>query len=44
MIKFLFLDYRQMETIEGFVRKLEPPKKHSVEPLLTRGRRGGWTT
>jgi hypothetical protein len=35
MIKFLFLDYRQIETIKGFERLLEPPKKHGTEPLLT---------
>jgi hypothetical protein len=34
MVKVLFLDYRQIESIEGFVRKLEPPAKHSASPLL----------
>lgn len=34
MIKFLFLDYRDLETVDGFVRKLEPPKKHPGNPLL----------
>lgn len=35
MIKFLFFDYRQIETIQGFERRLEPPKKHSATPLMT---------
>jgi len=34
MIKFLFFDYRQIETIEGFVRKLARPRKHPASPLL----------
>ena len=38
MTQTLFLDYRQMETIEGFTRKLEPPRKHSAEPLMTSAR------
>ncbi len=34
MIKFLFFDYRDVEMIEGFVRKFEPPKKRTGDPLL----------
>ncbi len=33
MIKWLFFDYRQFEAVEGFTRRLEPPRKHP-EPLL----------
>jgi len=33
MIKFLFLDYRQLEQVDGFTRQLEPPQKHGT-PLL----------
>lgn len=35
MVKILFLDYRQLEIIDGFKRALHPPKKHSEAPLLT---------
>lgn len=35
MLKILFLDYRQIESIQGFVRRLEPPRKHSTEPLMS---------
>lgn len=35
MLKFLFLDYRQLESIQGFTRRLEPPRKHSPDPLMT---------
>jgi len=34
MIKFLFFDYRQFEQVDGFTRRLEPPRKHG-EPLFT---------
>ncbi len=34
MIKFLFLDFRQIETIQGFARKLERPAKHPASPLM----------
>ena len=35
MIKFLFFDYRQLESLEGFERRVEPPRKHSAEPVMT---------
>ena len=34
VIKFLFLDYRPVETVEGFERRLEPPRKHPANPFL----------
>ncbi|MGD2175541.1 MAG: hypothetical protein PVJ27_09065 [Candidatus Brocadiaceae bacterium] len=34
MTKFLFLDYREIETISGFARKLEQPVKHEGNPLF----------
>lgn len=34
MRKFLFFDYQQMESVEGFTRQLNPPKKHAANPLL----------
>ncbi|MFO7535298.1 MAG: hypothetical protein R6X19_06400 [Kiritimatiellia bacterium] len=34
MIKFLFFDYRQLESVRGFERRLELPKKYSITPLL----------
>ena len=34
MIKFLFLDYRLLETITGFTRRLEQPRKHSANPMF----------
>ncbi len=27
-VKFLFLDYRQFEVVDGFTRQLEPPRKY----------------
>jgi hypothetical protein len=33
-VKFLFFDFRDIETVEGFIRKLEPPRKHVSNPLL----------
>jgi len=32
-VKFLFLDYRQFEVVDGFTRQLEPPRKHG-KPLF----------
>ena len=34
MIKFLFFDNRELETIEGFSRQIEQPAKHSGNPLF----------
>ena len=34
MVKFLFLDHRQFERVDGFTRRLEPPHKHG-DPLFT---------
>jgi len=34
MVKFLFLDWRQLEMVEGFRRRLEPPVKRATKPLL----------
>ena len=34
MIKMLFLDYRDFETVDGFRRELEPPKKFEGNPVL----------
>ena len=34
MIKFLFLDYRELETVEGFARELQQPTKHEGNPLF----------
>ena len=35
MIKLLFLDYREMEAIQGFTRQLEQPRKHPENPLCS---------
>lgn len=37
MVKFLFLDYRDYESVEGFTRRLEQPKKHRGNPVLVSG-------
>jgi len=34
MLKMLFLDYRDFEIVDGFTRKLEPPKKFEGNPIL----------
>jgi hypothetical protein len=34
MTKFLFFDYREVESINGFRRVLEQPKKHAGNPLF----------
>jgi hypothetical protein len=34
MIKFLFFDYRELETVEGFARELQQPTKHEGNPLF----------
>ncbi len=34
MTKFLFFDYREIETISGFTRELEQPAKHPDNPLF----------
>lgn len=34
MIKYLFLDYREVETLRGFTRKPEQPAKHPENPLF----------
>jgi len=34
MIKFLFFDYRDYETVRGFERRLERPRVHPGSPLL----------
>ena len=34
MKKFMFFDYQQLESVSGFVRRLEPPQKHAANPLL----------
>ncbi|MBM4046318.1 MAG: hypothetical protein FJ279_14500, partial [Planctomycetes bacterium] len=34
MIKLLFFDYREVETLRGFTRKLERPVKHPGSPLF----------
>ncbi|NLG49178.1 MAG: hypothetical protein GX552_03580 [Chloroflexi bacterium] len=34
MLKFLFLDYRNVETLSGFTRRLEQPTKHPDNPLF----------
>ncbi|MDP6778990.1 MAG: hypothetical protein QGI83_19710 [Candidatus Latescibacteria bacterium] len=44
MIKILFFDYRQLESIKGFVRKLERPRKHSTEPIMDSVQTWGWDT
>ena len=42
MIKILFFDYRQLESIKGFVRKLERPRKRSAEPSMDSVQSWGW--
>lgn len=34
MIKILFFDYRELETVNGFTRRLEQPKKEASAPLF----------
>jgi hypothetical protein len=34
VIKFLFLDFRAVETVDGFERRLEAPRKRRENPLL----------
>jgi hypothetical protein len=34
MMKLLFFDYRDYESIEGFVRRLEPPRRYPGNPIL----------
>src|SRR4051794_8305578 len=34
MIKFLFLDYRDYERVEGFTRLLEPARKFAGNPVM----------
>lgn len=34
MTKFLFFDFREIETLQGFRRELEQPAKHPDNPLL----------
>jgi hypothetical protein len=34
MVKFLFFDFRHCETVRGFVRQLDPPRKHKDSPFL----------
>ena len=34
MLKMLFLDYRDFELVDGFVRSLEPPIKYGGNPIL----------
>ena len=34
MIKFLFFDYRLIESVEGFTRELRPPAKHPENPFF----------
>ena len=34
MTRFLFFDYRELETVEGFARELQQPTKHPGNPLF----------
>jgi hypothetical protein len=34
MIKFLFLDYRDYERVEGFTRVLEPARRFAGNPVM----------
>ncbi|MDH7570284.1 MAG: hypothetical protein QHJ73_11955 [Armatimonadota bacterium] len=34
MVKFLFFDYRELETVDGFTRALQRPAKHPDNPLF----------
>ena len=34
MIKFMFFDYRGYEIVDGFERRLQPPRKHPGNPIM----------
>ena len=34
MLKILFLDYRDLETLSGFTRQVEAPRKCEANPIL----------
>ena len=38
MIKLLFFDYSDLETVEGFVRVFQPPTKHPANPIMVSNR------
>ena len=46
MIKLMFLDYRDLETVNGFIRELEPPRKYPLNPILASDHpaEGNWTS